>query len=382
MSQNDSIRQANAATFERLLDWFPDIIQSVDRDGKIVYANRKASEVFGYTTAELLGMNITQLYAPELLEQVRTGFTRLQRQGNLTVYESVVLDKSGARIPVEIRSFAVYDGDNRFQRTFSILRDLRSIKALQDNLLHASRLAAVGELAASIVHDIASPLGVITLSGELLRAELQHFPLKTTDANADAVRQSLEIVSKAAEKIERLVNHLRNLARANDVKPERLDLRQCIDGALFMVKSKLDKGRVRVAREMPETPCPVVGYDVQLEQVFMNLCSNACDAMQGVAEPTLTVRLRHLPDTGEGAQWECRVRDVGCGIPPEDRERVFQAFFTTKRKGEGTGLGLAIVQSIVHTHGGRIELESELNAGSTFRILLPAAGASVGPTSP
>lgn len=377
MPDREDLIRANAAVFERLLDWFPDIIQSVDTNGNIVYVNRKATEVLGYTRDELLGMHISELYAPEVQEKVRAGFSKLQQQGSLAVCDSTVVDKAGERIPVEIRSFAVYDENSTFLRTFSILRDVRDIKDLQDRLMHASRLASIGELASCIVHDIANPLAVIKLSGELLHGELEQLHASAEDS-AESLRESLAIVEKAADKIERIIGHLRSLARANDVEPERVDLRQSMEGALFMVNNKLQKGRVDLVEDYPESPCWVVGHGIQLEQVLMNLLSNACDAMQETATPKLTVRIRSLPsvEDGRSSLWECTVSDNGAGIALEDRERVFNSFFTTKEKGEGTGLGLAIVHSIVHKHGGDIRLVSDACGGTTFRVLLPASDAS------
>ena len=137
MPPKDDLIRSNAALFESLLDSFPDVIWSVNRDGNIAYANATARELLGYTAEELLSMNITEVYAPELREKVKSGFNRLRQQGQLSKIESVVVDKEGNRIPVEIRSFAVYGKDQTFSRTFSILRDVSSIKQLQDNLMHA-----------------------------------------------------------------------------------------------------------------------------------------------------------------------------------------------------------------------------------------------------
>ncbi len=372
MPQRDELIRANAAIFERLLDWFPDIIQSVDGDGNIVYANRKASETTGYTRDELLGMHISQLYAPDMLDKVAVGFNKLQQQGSLTVCDSAIMDKAGERIPVEIRSFAVYDENGVFLRTFSILRDTRSIKELQDRLMHASRLASVGELASCIVHDIANPLSVIKLSGELLQAELEQLNAEHAGTSM-SLGDSLSIVEKAATKIEKLIGHLRNLARANDTKPELVDLRRAMDDAIFMVNNKIRKLNVDVVQDFPETPCPVIAHGIQLEQVFMNLVSNSCDAMREAESPRLEMRIVRAESASGPAQWECTVRDNGSGIAPEDRERIFNSFFTTKAKGEGTGLGLAIVHSIVRSHGGDISLTSDPSTGTMFTVQLPIA---------
>lgn len=368
MSQADRIRD-NAELFEQLLERHPDAIQSVDSEGHIIYANATASQLLGYTREELLGMHISRLYAPELMELVKSGFHRLQREGELSVCDSAILGKDGQRIAVEIRSFAIYGDGGEFLRTFSIVRDIRSVKAMHDRLMHASRLAAVGELAASLVHDIANPLSTIRLAGSLLQEELKLVQLEQIDP--ESLKTSLEIVDTAVSRIESLVVQLRNVARSDEQAPQPFDLRSAIHDALVLVTGKLRKAKIAHKLELPGESCPALGRETEIAQVFMNLFSNACDAMQAGDRRELTVSLEG-EDTPDGRRWCCRVRDTGSGIAPENLPRIMESFFTTKAKGEGTGLGLGIVQSILRHHGGNIEVESELGQGSTFTVQLPA----------
>ncbi len=192
------IRRATAHVFEFLLEWFPDIIQSVNSEGNIVYINRRAEELLGYSRDELLGMNILDLYAPEIADAVRKGFKTLQKKGTLEGIESVVVSKAGERIPVEIRSFAVYDDHGAFLRTFSILRDIRPIKELQNSLVHTSRLAAIGELASCIAHDISNPLAVVKLYAELLEPYAETLSNYGLDEDADKISDARKGIAKAA----------------------------------------------------------------------------------------------------------------------------------------------------------------------------------------
>ena len=139
----------DADIFKILLDNFPDMIHSIDDDGNIVYTNKSAEALLKYTREELLSMNIRQIYADEILEAVEKGFTELKERGDKTV-ESLLKTKDGTRIPVEIRSFSIYDDEGRFIRTFSILRDIRKIKELQSSLIHAGRLLSVSSEKAQI----------------------------------------------------------------------------------------------------------------------------------------------------------------------------------------------------------------------------------------
>ena len=147
--QDIEIRDADI--FEILLDNFPDMIHSIDHEGNIVYTNRTASNLLGYTGEELLQMNVREIYAEEVLIALEKGFSDLKQKGDKRV-ESILKAKDGKKIPVEIRSFSIYDDEGNFIRTFSILRDIREIKELQNSLVHAGRLAAIGELSSGVAH--------------------------------------------------------------------------------------------------------------------------------------------------------------------------------------------------------------------------------------
>ena len=241
-SSTSEVRVSTAHMFELLLDGFPDIIQSVDADGTIVYANRRAAQLLGYAPAELLGKNVTEIYAPEVLDKVRHGFAKLKTTGNLTVNESLLIDQTGNRIPVEIRSFAVYDEDGQFLRTFSILRDIRDIKELQNSLIHAGRLAAIGELAACVAHDINNPLSVIKLYLDMLKHELQDIA-GIPAAASDLFTDGLASIAKASDRIERLANHLREFSRTRENQSELVNLHQTLADALFMVTGKINPNK-------------------------------------------------------------------------------------------------------------------------------------------
>jgi len=364
------IKQATGRLFEFLLDWFPDIIWSADSDGKIVYCNKKAGDLLGYTQEVLLKKSVRDLYAPEILKNIKKGMSSLKEKGTFAV-ESVLIHKDGeTRIPVEIRSFAVYDDNGEFLRTFSILRDIRQIKELQQSLVHAGRLAAIGELAACIAHDISNPLAVVGLYGELAELDLQSLE-GNAEGKQDSLVDAVTNIRKAAKKIEKLVHHLTGFTRSTEPEQKEVILQDVIDDGMFMVANKFKKSTVQVTKDVPEVPCVIIGDANQLEQVFMNLFSNACDALKEVNNATLHVAISpHTEKTG-ALFWECQVADSGTGMPPEVASQIFNSFFTTKGKGKGTGLGLSISQGIVARHKGTINVESEPGKGTTFKILLP-----------
>jgi C4-dicarboxylate-specific signal transduction histidine kinase len=270
---------------------------------------------------------------------------------------------------VEIRSFSIYDDNGRFLRTFSILRDVRELKRLQDGLVHAGRLAAIGELASGVAHDINNPLTVILLSNEMAGRTLQ---AAKTPAEIPAQRlvSWAGDIHKASKAIQKLVEHLRNFSRGMAEKTEIVDLYDTLGDAQFMTNNKIVGSGVTVRSDVKRGAHLTDGCPNRLEQVFVNLISNACDAMAG--RPKRELRLSIEPCRRNDADyWRCDVSDTGCGIPENLTEEVFNSFFTTKEKGKGTGLGLSISRGIVAEHKGLIELTSRVNEGTTFSVCLP-----------
>ncbi len=359
----------DADVFEIILDNFPDIIHSIDDQGNIVFTNRTAEHLLGYTHDELLGMNIRQLYAPEILDAVEAGFSDLKRKGDKSV-ESLLITKDGHRIPVEIRSFSIYDDAGKFVRTFSILRDIRKIKELQDSLVHAGRLAAIGELASGVAHDINNPLTIITLSNEMLERLLDAVTATMPPDTATRVRRMVADTRRAAESIQKLSGHLRNFSRGMEEAREVIDLATTLNDAVFITGSKINKSGVVLENTVPKGTHLVMGSPNRMEQVFVNLIANACDALE--QRPNARIRLAIEADAIDGVPcWRCDVTDNGPGIDDCHAPDIFHSFFTTKPKGKGTGLGLSIARGIATDHKGDIRFTSRKDVGTTFSVYLP-----------
>lgn len=357
--------------FQMLLDNFPDMIHSVDDEGNLVYTNRTAETLLGYTGDELLSMNIREIYADEVLEAVEKGFSDLKERGDYSI-ESMMKAKDGTRIPVEIRSFSIYSDEGSFVRTFSIVRDIRRIKDLQDSLVHAGRLAAVGELASGVAHDIDNPLTVIVLSDEMIVRLLKKAEEEGLDPPVGKVRELASDVLRASASIRKLSNHLRNFSRGMTEKREYVDLYSSFGDALFMTNNKVVTAGVDVRTEVGAGQHFVHACPNHVEQVFINLISNACDAMAGRDKRELLLTVTSRDFEGEDC-WACNVADTGTGIPEEIQKEIFNSFFTTKEPGKGTGLGLSICRGIIAEYGGIIDIDSTPGEGSVFSVILPKA---------
>ena len=362
---------SNANVFEIVAEHFPDIIHSVDGEGNIVFTNRKAESLLGYSQDELLSMNIRQIYADEILDKVEEGFNQLKRKGEKTIIESTLKDRDGNRIPVEIRSFGIYDDDGKFLRTFSIIRDIREIKELQNTLIHAGRLAAIGEMASGIAHDIKNPLNVLFLTSELAMLALNKMAEPKSES-MEKLKKSLEGMEKALQMIEKLSEHLSNFSRGVAEQYEVVDLHSIIADSLFIAQNKIKMCAVTTQNKVEKGHYFTKGAPNQLKQVFVNLITNACDAMAETKGRPLTLSISPFKRDGMG-YWKCDVSDTGIGIPQDALESVFQSFFTTKEKGKGTGLGLSISRGIIKNHEGDIEVHSEQGKGTTFSVYLPRA---------
>jgi two-component system NtrC family sensor kinase len=236
-------------------------------------------------------------------------------------------------------------------------REDRLRNATQAQMSEAERLASIGRLAAGVAHEVNNPLtGVLTFA-HVLKARVA----------ADAeMRQAADIIISETMRVRDTVRGLLDFARQSPTVMATLDLRDVVRHVLHLMRQQATFAKVTFQDQLGPHPARVNGDRNQLQQVFLNLCLNAVQAMP--TGGTLTVSHQARPD-GTSA---VLIRDTGCGIRPADLSHIFEPFFTTKPVGEGTGLGLSVSYGIVTTHGGTIEVETQEGAGSTFTVVLPS----------
>jgi C4-dicarboxylate-specific signal transduction histidine kinase len=224
----------------------------------------------------------------------------------------------------------------------------------------AEKLAALGTLAAGIAHEINNPIGVITSRVELMRldADVHQLP--------EEVRDDLAVVHRQAGRVARITQGLLSFARKSPREWTSIDLNRIVDDTLVLLEQPLTRNGVRIVASRTQGLPRIAGDRNALQQVLVNLLTNARDAIAGAG--TIEVRTEASPDR---RQVRLSVRDTGRGIPPETLSRIFEPFFTTKA--EGTGLGLAISYGIVRDHHGTIDVDSRRDHGTTFTVTLPAA---------
>lgn len=234
------------------------------------------------------------------------------------------------------------------------------LKVTTQQLWQAARLAGVGELAASIAHELNNPLGTISLRIEGVLA-------KTPPD--DPRRKPLEIIDQEVARMARLVANLLQFSRPGRDQVSTVDVCEEITKTIELTEHHLRKRQIRIELEFAPSVPTIYADRQQLRQVFLNLVTNAADAMPGGGWLVPRVRCGELP--GLIAAVVIEVTDTGTGIPPEHLARVTEPFFTTKEEGKGTGLGLAICRRIIQQHRGTLEIESKVGEGTTIRITLP-----------
>lgn len=357
---SSDISSIGESVFEQIVEHFPDIIHSVDPDGKIVSTNAFATKLLGYKKSELIGKSIYDIYSKEIADQVKQGFEDLKKSGFKDSVESKLVSKSGEVIDVEIRSLSLYDQNRKFIRTFSIIRDLRETNHLKNQLIQHGKLAAIGELAAGIMHDIRNPLTVINAyNNSFLKDAIEA-------GDKELMLKCQAAIEKATVRIQRLSDHMRNFARSEKDPLSKVDLGDIVNDCLLMLESKIITTGANLVNNVSGKNMMFSCFPNRLEQVVLNLLSNACDAVENSRYKTVTINAEESHNN-----ITIVVSDEGPGISPENQSKIFESFYTTKEKGRGTGLGLSISQGIIYELGGAITLKSEEGKGAHFTISIP-----------
>jgi PAS domain S-box-containing protein len=338
-------------------------IVTIDLDGRIVTLNPAAELMTGFFAGEVCGHYCTEVFAPtpdlgELLME-----TLANRIPVLGV--TLALRRRNGRVtPVELSAAPLRGGDGKELGVVGVFRDLTRVRQLEDRLRRSDRLAAIGELAAGLAHEIKNPLtSLLTFSRHLTRRF----------EDPEFRQKFLTVVPRELERINTIVERLLELARPARLTFTPVRLPALLERVLELYGERLDAQGIRVMRDWPRDVPAVWADHEALYRAVVNLVANALDAMSRGGQLTLRLALTDV-DPLTGARTNARpvvieVEDSGHGIPLGDLDRVFNPFFSTKDG--GTGLGLALTQKIVEDHGGSIDVRSAPGEGAVFRIALP-----------
>jgi PAS domain S-box-containing protein len=351
--------RASEERFRTLAERSPDVIAIVARNRRIEYINRAPQ---GFTVEETIGRPLDDFARPEELPMLRAAFESVFMTGKSTEVETTSLS-SPTTYRVRLARFDWVEGAEHVLAVSTDITqqraDERARASLQAQLHQAQRRESIGMLAGGIAHDFNNLLQVIQTNLHFAREVL-----KPTGLALDELGEAMRATERAAE----LTTHLLAIGRRQRVNPQSVDLSRLIEESVRMLRRVIPES-IEVTFEGCSPSCTVSADPPQLEQVLLNLCLNARDAMpQG---GRLSVRVKVLDSKPPLVRLS--VSDTGAGIAEDDLKQIFEPFFTTK--GAGSGLGLAVAAGIVAAHGGSVSVTSRVGEGSTFNVDLPLSSA-------
>jgi len=375
--------QQHSALIDGVVDY---AIYMLDPSGIVTLWNRGAQRIKGYRSEEIVGQHFSCFYTEEdrAANVPQQSLEIAARQGRY-VTEAWRVRKDGSRFLADVVIDALKDDSGRLIGFAKITRDItervraareleeariglvqsraeEALRRAQIELAHVARVTTLGELTASIAHEVNQPLtGIVAHAGTALRW------LAAQPPDFEEARQALGFIARDGARAAEVIQRVRALANKADVRTAPLDINSLINETLSLVQLELVSHRVSLRRELAPALPLVLGDRVQLQQVIINLLMNGIEAMEPVTERPRELMVRSQED--EGRQVVVAVEDCGVGISAENADRLFNAFFTTKPS--GLGMGLSICRSIVEAHGGRLWAMPNKPYGAVFRFTLP-----------
>jgi PAS domain S-box-containing protein len=349
----------------RIIDSLPVGLYVIDQDYRIQAWNRKREAgTQGISREEAIGRPVFDVLHRQPRELLQREFDRVFHTGKIEEVEVQTEPREGGPRYYRIRKIPMRLDDQRVSHVITIGEDITEAKMVQQQVSQTEKLAAVGQLAAGVMHEINNPLATIGACVEALSSR--------ADALAPGPGQAflheyLEIITSELNRCKSIVDGLLDFSRPKARARYPVAINQVVEDSLFLVRYHDRFKRIRLVRRLTDDLPPVEANAEQLIQVFLDLMLNGIDAMDG--RGTLTVATRMNPERADEVMVE--ISDTGMGIPRENIAKIFEPFFTTKAPGQGTGLGLSISYAIVQHHGGRIQVDSQMGSGSTFRVTLP-----------
>lgn len=329
--------------YRSLVESAEDLIFSLNREGIIQTVNQHMCRLFGFPREALLGRSLHHLLPREQAEEQVRLIEEVLETGKHSRTETI-FNVMNEELWFNVQYIPLRGEDEESGLILGIARDITERKSLERQLINAEKLASLGTLAAGVAHEINNPLGIMLGFCDLLMEKIEPGTLEYSD---------LKTIERHGLHCKGIVERLLSFARISEETQTHCDVNENIEAVLSVVRHTLKMNNIQLVTQLEEGLPPVCGDPRGLQQVFLNLISNAIHALDGKGTLTLRSCRSEKPD------WvEVLVEDDGCGISREVRERIFDPFFTTKKVGEGTGLGLSVSYGIVSQYGGTIRCES------------------------
>lgn len=346
------------------------IIIAINKQGEISLINKKGCDVLGYQEKEIIGKNWYDLCVPENVREERKELFKEVMAGEREEaedYENIILTKSGEERIIAWHNTTLIDENGQIFGTLSSGEDITKRKQAEEELIQSEKLVSLGQLAASVVHEVNNPLAGIMVYVKLFQKKYRENKLQD-----ESTEQQLLKMEKELDRTTRIIRNLLTFARQSESSMRPIDINKAIDAALLLVENQINLENIGLDKNLdPDLPQVLADFD-KIQQVLINIILNAIQAMPDGGH--LTIKTSSVKGiVVEGTKKDTvriDITDTGIGIPKENLKKLFTPFFTTKEKGKGVGLGLSVVHGIIGKHHGKIEVESELDTGTTFSIYL------------
>ncbi len=342
-----------------------DAVVTTDIKGHITYVNRAFRELIGLPGHQIIGKHISTYYK-DGIDQARKIMNKLRENGRIRDYE-FDMEVGGKIIPIRTSDTLLYDDYGEIVGTMGVFQDITTRKKLseelsatQAELIQAVKMKALGDLVTGVAHEINNPLMASDTFLHLLENETKDNPM---------LQKRVSLLKQCNQRIKNIVKKLKAFSMQAGTEFTPMDVNEAILSVFEITQQQALNQRIEVTLRLRENLPKVLGDKNQIEQVLLNLISNACDAMEKSSRKVLAI---YTDLDQKTRQVRIGVKDTGTGITAEQIEQIFNPFFTTKDSDKGMGLGLSICYRIIEAHRGKIEVKSRLNEGSEFIVILPA----------
>lgn len=355
----------------QIVDSLPLGLYVIDREYRICAWNRNREAGYqGVARDHALGRSIFEVLHRQSPTVLRREFDEVFRTGRVQQFD-IESSASGTPRTFRVTKVPMSLDEGRVTHVIAIGEDITEWASAQERFAQSEKLAAMGQLAAGVMHEVNNPLATIAACAESLSQRINDMRAAGCKVSPQT-DEFTRLIESEVQRCKRIVETLLDFSRPPSASMAPCDVNAIAEQTIFLLKHHANFKGVRVQTLFDGALDRTLGNAEQLVQVFMALLINAADAMNGLG--TITVRTRRGLTPADGVIAE--VIDEGHGIARQDLSRIFEPFYSTKPPGRGTGLGLAICYSIIASHGGRIDVDSAVGAGSTFRVVLPAATAA------